>query len=49
MRIPEDYTLNGIINGSLIHEKNNTTTKLRSNETNFEIMGENKAFSWYSL
>jgi hypothetical protein len=40
LRIPEDYTLNGQINGSLIHCEGQVGRKLRSQPFSLSILGQ---------
>lgn len=48
-RMPEDYTFNGRVNGSISHLKSKVSNKLRSNETEIELLGEGRVFQWGAL
>ena len=49
MKIPEDYTIEGSVFGSIHHIKNNISGKTRSNNMNVEIKGSEHSFQWQSI
>ena len=49
MKIPEDYTFYGVINGSIYHRKNNVSGKLRTNKFDLEVEGQNETLQWQSV
>ena len=44
--MPEDFTIKGEVNGSIMHKKSNVSNKIRCNATEIELTGKNRVFQW---
>jgi hypothetical protein len=49
IKIPEDFTINGNINGSIRHLKNNVSSKLRTAPFEISVLGYRNVFQWLTL
>lgn len=49
IKMPEDYTFNGKVNGSIVHIKSSDSHRLRSNSFNLGLLGQKRIFQWGSM
>jgi hypothetical protein len=49
IKIPEDFTINGSVNGSIRHLKNNVSSKLRTAPFVIAVLGYKNVFQWLTL
>lgn len=49
IKMPEDYTFNGKVNGSIVHVKSSDSHRLRCNSFSLDLIGKKRIFQWGSM